>query len=218
LFELQESSLDARDVIESESTVLEDSSGNSESFIHTERLLAPEEPGFYDVLVYYPGEKSRCGWLGLKASSCSVGQIEVSGVPLPGDARNFQDQIALMAIDLPSDELIPGSLFSLNLQWLAMAEMAHDYTIFVQILDSHDNIVGQVDSWPLQGTYPTSQWQTGEIINDPYQVRLDPDLSSGPYEIHVGLYLLETLQRMAVVDENGAALDDKVIIPGLTVP
>ena len=218
LFELQESGLDAVDVTNSESIVSEDSTGSSESFIHTERMLAPEEPDLYDVLVSYPGEKSRCGWLSPRASSCSVGQIEVSGVPLPGDAHNFEDQIALTAIDLPSKELIPGSLFSLNLQWLAMAEMAHDYTVFVQILDSQDHIVGQVDSWPLQGTYPTSQWRPGEIINDPYKVRLDPDLSSGSYEIHVGLYMLETLQRMSVVDENGAALDDKVIIPGLIVP
>jgi hypothetical protein len=73
--------------------------------------------------------------------------------------------------------------------------------------------VGQVDSWPLQGTFPTGQWKAGELINDPYLVRLAADLPPGPYRVHVGWYLLATLHRLPVLDGNGTAVDDKVIIP-----
>lgn len=192
--------------------------GNSETFIRTANIMAEGEPGLYDLVVTYPGEGARCGWLRPEAGYCSLGQVEITGVPLPDSAHNFEDEIALLEIELPVNELVPGSLFPLNLQWLAMADMNQDYTVFVQILDSQDTIVGQVDSWPLQGTYPTSQWQPGEIINDPYLIQLQPGLASGPYRLHVGFYLLETLQRVPVVDENGAPIDDKVIISGLAVP
>jgi hypothetical protein len=64
----------------------------------------------------------------------------------------------------------------------------------------------------VQGTFPTSQWTPGETVVDPYLVQLSADLPPGDYRIHVGLYLLATGQRLPVVDESGAAIDDKVEI------
>ena len=57
------------------------------------------------------------------------------------------------------------------MSWQALAPLEEDYTVFVQVLDSEDNIVGQVDSWPVQGTFPTGRWQPGEVVEDPYLVR-----------------------------------------------
>jgi hypothetical protein len=218
IFELRPAGLRTGE-FENEITAAPDANpGKNEKFIRAAHMLAEGEPGLYDLVVTHPGEGARCGWLSPEAGYCPVGQVEITGVPLPDSAHNFEDQIALVDIEPPDDELVPGSLIPLDLQWLALADINEDYTVFVQVLDSQDAIVGQVDSWPLQGTYPTSQWQPGEIINDPYLIQLKPELALGPYRIHVGFYLLETLQRVAVVDENGAALDDKVIISGLAVP
>ena len=91
--------------------------------------------------------------------------------------------------------------------------MDADYTVFVQVLDAADRLVGQVDAWPVQGTFPTSQWTPGQTVADPYLVQLSADLPPGDYRLHVGLYLLATLQRLAVVDQRGTAIDDKVEIP-----
>jgi hypothetical protein len=96
--------------------------------------------------------------------------------------------------------------------------MEEDYTVFVQVLDANDRIVGQVDSWPLHGTLPTSQWKLGETIDDPYPVQLTDDLPPGTYRLNIGWYLLETLRRIPVLDHNGLAVDDKAVVPGLTVP
>ena len=87
----------------------------------------------------------------------------------------------------------------------------------MQVLDAADRIVGQVDAWPVQGTFPTSQWTPGEVVRDPYVIQLSPDLPPGDYRLHVGLYLLATLQRLPVLDTTGAAVDDKVEVGGLTV-
>jgi hypothetical protein len=99
-----------------------------------------------------------------------------------------------------------------------LAPIDQDYTVFVQILDQQDQIVGQIDAWPRQGTYPTGQWTAGEIVRDPYVVQLQGELQPGEYRLQVGWYLLATLHRLPVLNESGASIDDKVVVPSLLVP
>ncbi len=182
------------------------------------QLSAPAPTGQYNLMAADQGRESICGWLGRKKEACVLGQIEISGVPLPAGAINLDDKIALLSIELPESKLQPGGQLPVTLTWQSLGALDEDYTVFVQVLDENDRIVGQVDSWPVQGTYPTSQWRTGEIIEDPYRVQLNGELSSGQYKLNVGLYRLETLRRLPVLDDSGNALDDKVVLPGLTVP
>ncbi|KAA3660238.1 MAG: hypothetical protein DWQ04_19975, partial [Chloroflexi bacterium] len=106
---------------------------------------------------------------------------------------------------------------NLTINWQSLAPMREDYTVFVQVLDAQDRLVGQVDAWPLQGTYPTSQWTPGETIADPYTIQLDSELPMGEYRLQVGMYLLATLQRLPVLNVDGVAVDDKFLMPGLAV-
>ena len=68
-----------------------------------------------------------------------------------------------------------------------------------------------------EGTNPTSAWQEGQVIEDRYRIYLDEDAPAGSYGIAVGWYLLETMQRLPVLDENGVAIRDHVMLSGLTV-
>jgi hypothetical protein len=175
-------------------------------------------PGRYPVVAAYPGAQSVCHWLARPRNTCMLGQVEISGVSLPEGAVNFEDKIALLAVDLPETTLIPGGRLPVNLTWQALAPIQDNFTVFVQVLDAQDRIVGQVDAWPRHGTYPTAQWRPGEIIDDPYQVQLLAELPPGQYRLLVGWYLLATLRRLPVVDDEGIALDDKVTIPALMRP
>ena len=89
--------------------------------------------------------------------------------------------------------------------------------VFVQVLDANDQLVGQVDSWPVQGTFPTSLWTPGETIVDQHLVQLAGDLPPGAYRVQVGFYLLQTLRRLSVLDGTGTAVDDKLLRAGFTV-
>jgi hypothetical protein len=175
-------------------------------------------PGQYDLVVAHPESQSHCGWLSRKTAGCVLGRVEVSDLQVPEGASNFADKIALISVELPEKILQPGGQVPVHLTWQALTSIDEDYTVFVQILDENDRIAGQVDSWPVQGTYPTSQWQTGEEIKDPYLVWLKGDLPPGEYRLNVGLYLLETLRRLPVLGEDGAPIDDKVEAPGLVIP
>lgn len=185
--------------------------------IHTVLLEAPASPGQYDLFAYYPGQEAICGWLAFRSSGCILSQVQVTGVPLPEGATNFEDKIALLSIEMPESQLQPGGQLSLYLTWQAIGPLLDDYTVFVQVLDEQDKIVGQVDSWPMQGTLATGQWLPGQIVEDPYLIQLDKNLPPGAYKLNIGWYLLETLRRLPVVKSDGVTIDDKFEYSGLMV-
>jgi hypothetical protein len=176
------------------------------------------ENGRYHLIATSENGAAVCGWLRPVTAGCVLGEVEITGVPLPAGAVNFDDQIALLDISLEQETLQPGGQLALELTWQSLAPVNENYTVFVQVLNEQDQIVGQVDAWPVQGTHPTSQWRVGEVVSDPYVVQLRGDLASGAYRLHVGWYLLSTLRRLPVVNEQGAAVDDKVVVDGLRVP
>jgi hypothetical protein len=110
-----------------------------------------------------------------------------------------------------------GGLVRVNLEWQALQTMRESYTVFVHLVGPDGRLYGQRDYWPVEGTRLTSSWQPGEIIRDPHEVRLAPDAPDGPYTVHIGLYLLETLQRLPLLNADSLPLDDKLVLTGLTV-
>lgn len=188
------------------------------SFVVAAALPTDLENGRYYLTTQTSNSPAMCGWMKPSTEACVLGYVDISGVALPDTAVNFDDKIALLEVTMPDSELQPGGVLEVNINWLALAEMADDYTVTVQVLDAQDHLVGQTDSWPVQGTRPTSQWQPGDNITDPYTIQLASDLPSGQYRLLIGLYLLGDGRRLPVINENGTAVDDKVILPGLTVP
>ena len=106
----------------------------------------------------------------------------------------------LMILDYQADlvtEITPT--LTLTLTWQAVEPVAEDYTVFVHALAAGDTKVAQRDTRPCDGECPTNTWQPGEIIVDRYRLALPPAAPPGPYRVAVGLYLLDTGDRAAVV-------------------
>jgi hypothetical protein len=95
--------------------------------------------------------------------------------------------------------------------------MDEDYTVFVHLVGPDGRLHGQADSWPVQGSYPTSQWSPGKEVTDRYEVRLDPGAPAGHYRIEVGWYLLGTMERLQVLDEGGRSVADSFVIGTIDV-
>ncbi len=120
--------------------------------------------------------------------------------------------VRLLGYDVPDRTL--GAL-PLTLYWQGLAEMEEDYTVFVHVLDEEGNLLGQDDRQPCNGRYPTSVWEEGRIIEDKHYVDVAGGLPPGPHllRIVVGMYLLETMQRLPVLDADGtAARHDEIVI------
>ncbi len=196
-----------------------------------ENLHADLPAGLYNLIAGYeaqheadcghgrcPSPASYCGWMSPAQTGCVVGQVEISGVALPETAVNYADQIALLDVTTSGPALSPGGVLQVQLNWLALANMNQDYTLFLQVVDAQDRIVGQVDSWPVQGTRPTSGWQPGQTIRDSYTIPLSQEMAPGAYRLLVGWYLLGDGRRLPVLDVDGTAVEDKLVVPNLFVP
>ena len=153
-----------------------------------------------------------------------LGPIKIHGrPPAPAPAvenrlpASFTDQIDLLGYNLSDRQLASGESLDLTLFWSPRGRPAHDYTVFVHLLDSSGQLRGQADSPPMAGKYPTSVWDAGEVIADLHTLSLAPDLPAGEYRIAVGLYDPETGQRVKRVDGNGNMAGDHAVISGLVV-
>ena len=112
---------------------------------------------------------------------------------------------------------MPGQSLDLTLFWSPRGRPTKDYTAFVHLLDSKGQLLGQADSPPTSGKYPTSVWDAGEAIADLHTLSIAADLPAGEYKVAIGLYDPQTGQRVQTLDEDGNPTGDLVTISGLVV-
>ena len=127
------------------------------------------------------------------------------------------DRIALVGYDLDRTALRPGETLHLTLFWQALAPVEQSYTVFTHVLGPGNNLWAQDDGLPLEGTRPTNAWPVGEVICDTYELTLKPETPAGAYEVEIGMYLRETLQRLEAVGPQGRLPDDRIVLGRIRV-
>lgn len=124
---------------------------------------------------------------------------------------NLGDTMALVGYELVGTPS-PGSTLTVKLYWKSLAATGEDYTVFVHVVDQDGQLWAQHDSQPRNNTYPTGLWDEGEIVEDERGLSLPVDIPAGTYEIRVGMYLLDTMQRLPAVDDQGNRRRDDTIV------
>lgn len=143
-----------------------------------------------------------------------VGRLKITGTssstpkPQNESGYNFGNQVRLIGYDLPASG-DPGPGQKLVLYWKRVGNIATDYTLFLHILDSADNIVAQIDQPPGNGENPTSLWDEGEIVTDSLTLPATPP---NTYRIEIGLYDPATGERLPVSDAKGNPAGDHMIL------
>jgi hypothetical protein len=179
---------------------------------------APARPGQERLEWVVRGADLTCGWLAVGREACPLATTRIEGQAAPQAIANFDNQLLLVDLAFEEGQVAPGQTLGVTLTWQSLRAMDEDYTVFVHLLGPDGRLHGQVDAWPVQGTYPTSTWSPGERVVDAYALTLDPDAPPGAYQIEVGVYLLRTNARLPVVDAQGRPIDDKALAEGLSVP
>jgi len=105
-------------------------------------------------------------------------------------------------------------LATVTLYWQTELPMSVDYTTFVHLRNQANETIAQQDQPPLHGAYPTSLWDTGEIIADEITLPLPPHLPLTPYQLVVGLYEFHSQQRLAIPGsiDNSLTLSNTLIL------
>jgi 4-amino-4-deoxy-L-arabinose transferase-like glycosyltransferase len=130
-------------------------------------------------------------------------KVELAGYKLTTDVASPQSGILTTA---------PNTALRLTLYWHVLAPMKISYTVFTHLLDANGQLWAQKDNPPVRGSYPTTDWRTGETIVDKYDIVIPPDAPAGQYELEVGLYDATTGQRLPLLDKTGQRQDERVLL------
>lgn len=144
----------------------------------------------------------------------TIGWIKVAHPPMsiPADVDTinaiFDEHIALCGMTIsPTDE----NMVSVNLYWESLVHRPNiDATLFIQVF-SDEGRIGQVDTRPINGQYPTFIWDAGEIVMTEHVIALDSPSDENTYLL-IGMYTFPTLDRLPVVIDTIAQTDNMVRI------
>ncbi len=146
-----------------------------------------------------------------------VGQVKTipaSGLPTrapsPDDAV-LGGQVRLAEAALSPTPARAGQPVTLTLTWQAERRPDADYQVLIHVLDAAGREVGNFDGPPLAGAYPTSWWDAGEVVTDTHTFQAPR--APGRYTVQVGLYRLDTGERLAVTGPQVG--DDGTVQVGL---
>jgi 4-amino-4-deoxy-L-arabinose transferase-like glycosyltransferase len=116
-------------------------------------------------------------------------------IPQPTTAV-YPGLATLLGYGLEPETAVPGETLVVTLYWQVTGETAENYPLFVQLVDSNGRRIAGRDTHAGLGRYPTSRWQTGEIMADTIPLPI-PTATDGPTGV---------LLTMGLRDEDGRLL------------
>jgi hypothetical protein len=136
---------------------------------------------------------------------------------LPVEAR-LAGQVELTGFSLDQAALLRGAPAQLTLFWKLLRPLGEDYKVFVHLRDRTGQTVAQADHIPSEAlvALPTSIWREGEIVPDVSYLQVPADTPPGEYQLLVGLYNPDTLERLPV--EGDSSGENAVVVTTLRRP
>jgi hypothetical protein len=135
------------------------------------------------------------------------------------------DTVLLEGFSVVGDTFAPGDIVPLTLFWRADAAPSERYKVFVHLLNAEGQLVSQNDMEPQAGFRPTDTWEADIQLVDRYGVLLPEDLPSGSYALNIGMYRLQSGERLPVqqagerlpVQQAGESLGDVIALGSIEV-
>ncbi len=149
--------------------------------------------------------------------------VEPAAGGLPAGATrldaDFGGQIRLLGAVFGEGSARPGDILPLTLYWQAVGPVDGDYTVFVHLLGQYDRVLTQRDTAPGLGARPTSHWEPGQVLADPYLLPL-PEAAYAPDEAvwEVGLYDAATGRRLQLAAGGDNVRFGRISIEPATTP
>lgn len=103
---------------------------------------------------------------------------------------NFDDQIELAGWYIDPPEPKTGARITITLYWRALKKVTRTWKVFMHIDAPGARVHGDHD--PVEGLYPTNNWNAGDIIKDVYSVPFAMSNPAGRYTVWAGLYSGQT--------------------------
>jgi hypothetical protein len=160
--------------------------------------------------MYSPEEDETLGTV--TVGEAKLAPPESTADPDQALSVELADGVTLRGYDLAPTEILAGETTTVILYWKAREAPSRDYQVFVHLLGDDPEPLAQGDGPPLRGYYPTSMWAAGETLVDAHPLSLPTDLPAGSYRLLVGMYNLETMERLPRSDNGGAGIEIPVSV------
>ncbi len=134
----------------------------------------------------------------------------------------WREQIALIGYDLDKARYQPSDVVQVTLYFRSLASVKESLTVFTHLVgpvrsDTNSPVWAGWDQEPGRASYPTSAWQPGEVVIDDYALSIPDDAPAGEYGLEIGLYQLQTMERLPVSAADVEAGADYAIAARLVV-
>ncbi len=141
-----------------------------------------------------------------------VGALETQGAaPQTPFLADFDRRLRLLSAETEREDAV----LRVTLRWQSLQTLAENTTVFVHLVDSSGQLVGQRDGYPLMGLASPQAWQPGDVWRDVRVLHL-PEGVVGTVTLNVGLYTVTDGLRLPAVGPQGQSfLDDAVPVASL---
>lgn len=125
----------------------------------------------------------------------------------------YGEGMRLQGYELEGDEFRPGEFVYVTLYWQDLAQMERDYSVSLFLLTPSGDLLGQEDSYPGLGSYPTSDWKPGDTVSDRTWVRVRPRAKVPTIGwLGVSVYYLPTMEYLPAT-QGGQAVEQVFLQP-----
>jgi 4-amino-4-deoxy-L-arabinose transferase-like glycosyltransferase len=164
------------------------------------------QPGTATVAqIKAPGDKT---FRVLRRENESRDDVMEGMTPL-AEPRRLANGVELLAYSMEGD-MQPGSTVELTLAWWLDSPPPDEseYHAFVHLVDNEGRKFGQQDL----SSFPTTSWQTGDLVLSRFLIEIDSSASPGEYWMRLGMYSYPEIVNAPVVDSAGNPTADAVSV------
>ena len=116
----------------------------------------------------------------------------------------IDNAVELIGYRTEPDVVQPDTVVNVILYWRVFQPVDHDFSSFVTLLGRNLKDIGSIDTFPGLGSFPTSRWPVGKMIEDVYPIRIDADAEAPALiTISTGWYNVTTRKGPDLVDPQG---------------
>lgn len=118
----------------------------------------------------------------------------------------------LTAAGVDPHRVTPGESVEVTLCWQPIQTTDENYVLFVQLVADGDRKIGERNTYPGLGRFPTSQWQPGQPFCDQIDLPVEGTAPTNAiYSVIAGLHDLASGQNLPLTSVDGQPIEQLVL-------
>jgi hypothetical protein len=117
----------------------------------------------------------------------------------------YDNALRLLGYAVEKSSVRPGEWLPVTLYWQALQPLDKNYSAFVHLLGRNNAVIGQTNTYPAQGNWPTSMLEPGKVLADTHFVPVSAEADApAVIRLAVGIFEFEDPGRAAKMAVNPA--------------